>query len=315
MTTGYIRHETTSLSSLFGSASSGFGFGALDTKPQTDPNQHVDLTDIMPNATFHVAKVNPADKINASGNVNNVQVTNTSVEVKNDVNAVEAAYKEANNQAMNAIGDAMKQAVGAERADAVMTHLRPRGAEGAFAEGMRPMVDLHTGMAGSLYEMMNAVQRHSDNAEVNEVLTKTLKQLHEISEKQHSDFAADNKKPQPAFDFREIKTPQQLQNFIQRDITKDPVMQQIADARVGVEELEQNEELAAEVVQQREAKETQFSAWGVEFTSGALAETPEMAFREAPEVNPDVKNRLAQLKLDNEYKPAPAPVAAVSMMG
>jgi DNA-binding protein YbaB len=308
--TGYT--SNLGLSTTFRAAAELLGFA--QPQPSQAQHQSVTLTDIMPNTTFHVQTVNPKDTISTHGNVNNVQVANTSVEVKNDVNAVEASYKEAHNQAMNAIGDAMKQAVGAERAGAVMAHLRPRGAEGALIEGARPVVDHYMGMAGSLYEVMNAVRDHVSDAEVNEVLTNTLRQLHEISEKQHSEFAADSKKTPPTFDFKAIKSPEQLKQFIARDITKDPVMKQVADARVGIEKLEKNEEVAAEVVELVEAKERQFGAFGVKFTSGSLAEAPPVNFAEALEVDPSVKAKLKHLTGSDDLKP-PIPAAPSAAIG
>ena len=210
--------------------------------------------------------------------------------------------------------------VAPDKAGAMVNHIFPRDQAPVLVDMFRAAATI-SGPVGNAYEILNSILKENkapEKGEIAEVLEKALTQLHKQGEQAKTQsFGESAPKPQPQkFDFSEIKNAPQLLDFIQRDPLKDPVMQQVQDARKGVEAIADNENHKREIVAQQAETRANFNAFGVQLTGENLAAMPRVTVPQqiAMEPNEDVVAALKNSKIDEPENKIEAPLLARTAM-
>lgn len=214
--------------------------GAFNQCAATTGPDHVPvLTDLLSrDVKFHVPTIQAESTIDVSKPVS-VAPEGANASNREDVKNVANAYMKINDGAMNKIHDAIMK-VDPESGGKVWSALAPQQPSSDIARALSPLVDPTGGAGAAAYETIRAVTAHkANNPKINEVLTKALSTLQNDSTKQLGLDPTKNAAT-PALDFRAIQTAKQLQNFIQRDVTKDPVMQRVTKANQALDLQDQN---------------------------------------------------------------------------
>ncbi|MFN3700633.1 MAG: hypothetical protein ACK4VI_03820 [Alphaproteobacteria bacterium] len=210
------------------------------------PAQHVDVTNFMPNTTFHVPVVSAAET--ASVQAATIDTANIG-QMRGQVAAVKQDYLDKNATITNYVHDVARATLGHEAGDQLMGQLAPSGGP-THKQAAVTMID-PTGVAGALWSAHNSMQAQNSRMlpdEVKEALDKVLSAIQEASHEQSAQLdqsAPQIPPPPPGVDFSNINAAQ-LEAFLTRNVAQDPVMQHVEEAEIALDTLEKNEGIAIE---------------------------------------------------------------------
>lgn len=205
---------------------------AFDDGPQKEADP-VYPTDLMPGAHVENPTLHHVDPIDVNKTVTQAPPDPTAVREEHD--AAIGAYVEMDQQIKAAFVEELKNVdpevgAGMERA------LGAPGGASAFTDTMK----LADPGVGDLYSAINSlIGRNPNDQRVHAAIDKTLSNLHARTDQQN-ELAAKGKGPAPTIDWKKLETPQQAMEFLARDVTKDPFMQEAADNEKIVQVMEKN---------------------------------------------------------------------------
>lgn len=197
---------------------------ALPQAPEIEPGKKIELKDIA-NAKFEVPAVKPVPVIRMDDKAPEKIETAAPAE---KLNNVATAYMAANREAMEQIRSAMAEADPEGGAAFDGLHAKQGSGIGTIivAAATAP-VDPTLGYAATTLDALRAHYSNPDNPAANRAIAKALDKLRSQSNEQKLAHQFNPISTQPAFDFTKIQTPEQLRGFIERDPTKDGLMQEI----------------------------------------------------------------------------------------
>lgn len=209
---------------------------------KTDTVRQLDVTDFARNKNFHIdASAMPKASVQAAG------VANVNADaLRGQCQAVKADYLDTNAEIQNYATDVAKHCFGAKEGTHLMDQITPGGGpthKQAFLTMADPSgtVGAIASAATAINSQMNRVMDQDVLAQLDEMLGK----IQEASRAQHEqqigvDVAADlPPPPPPGIEFDGI-TPQELLKFFDRNVEDDPVMQEIADIEVALDDFDRN---------------------------------------------------------------------------
>ena len=210
---------------------------AAVTKPD---HSAVDVT-AFTNENFSVDTISSADMSSAAG----VQGPDIETNI-GDINKAQSRYMQADQEIKANVVAAINEVMGPEEGKVFAAHLFPDAAPTkmqAAAVAVDP-----TGIAGSIYSVVNAVQEQNSRygtQETREVMDRVLNQLQEAHNEQQQQTVFDTKPPfkmpYEGYNFDDVSA-KQLTDFCRRDITKDPVMQDLQDSKDNALAIQANED-------------------------------------------------------------------------
>lgn len=205
---------------------------AFNDGPQKEPNP-VYPTDLMPAVHVENPTLHHVDPIDVNKTVTQAPPDPTAVREEHD--AAIGAYMEMDQQVKAAFVEELKNVdpeVGAGMARA----LGAPGGASAFTDTMK----LADPGVSDIYSAINSlIGRNPNDQRVHAAIDKTLSNLHARTDQQN-ELAAKGKGPPPAIDWKKLETPKQAMEFLARDVTKDPFMQEAADNEKIVQVMEKN---------------------------------------------------------------------------
>lgn len=216
----------------FNNSSSFSGTFGFNSTP--DPTNPITVTDLS-SKNFHVEAPTATSSFNSDMAAGGPPPNPT--EMGNQIEATKQDYLQTNAAIGEAIQDAIME-VDPENGPGVIGAIFPTqsGGAGAVAASLDP-----TGI-GNVWEILYSAYAEAkapNDTKINEILEKALSNLHQQT--QETVFEANEggkAKPPPPADFEKIKTVQQLREFINRDVTKDPVMQEVAKAEDAINKMQ-----------------------------------------------------------------------------
>ncbi len=213
------------------SFSNSMAFNA-EAEKEPDPVYPTDMMPgaVQPNLTLHhvaVLDVNKAVKETPPDpgaiREEHDKAVDSYIEADRDI---KAAFVEELKNVDPEVGAGMERALGA-----------PGGAS-AFTDTMK----LADPGVSDFYSAINSlIGRNPNDQRVHAAIDKTLSNLHAHTDQQN-ELAAKGKGPPPAIDWKKLETPKQAMEFLARDVTKDPFMQEAADNEKIVQVMEKNYE-------------------------------------------------------------------------
>ncbi len=215
------------------SASSNFSnTAAFNDGPEKEPNP-IYPTDMMPDVHVENPTLHHVDPIDVNKTVTQAPPDPTAVREEHD--AAIGTYMEMDQQIKAAFVEELKNVdpevgAGMERA------LGAPGGASAFTDTMK-LAD--PGVSDLYSAINNLIGRNPNDQRVHAAIDKTLSNLHARTDQQN-ELAAKGKGPSPAIDWKKLETPKQAMEFLARDVTKDPFMQEAADNEKIVEVMEKN---------------------------------------------------------------------------
>ncbi len=203
-----------------------------DEKPQ--PNERLDVTHFVGNQQkFHVPEMHPEPTLDV-GKPTDRPEEPTKIEQKNE--SVKADYLEANQQ----ICDQMLEHIdavpdgGKELGSAIRSAMPQAGGGSSLMQAAAVGADAAVGgSAGNIYAMINAVYAENKNksgivgAEAGRILETAFHNLHATNSAQAEAHRKSPLTVKPPLDLSSLKTPQQMLDFLIRDVNEDPVMKKI----------------------------------------------------------------------------------------
>lgn len=201
---------------------------------------------------FHVDAAQAAPAVAASG----VQGPDIALN-EQDIKTTQANYMQADADIKEIVVDAINEVMGPEQGGKFTEHIFPGGAPTKLQAGAT-MLD-PTGVAGSIYSVLNAVAKQADrfgSQETLEVLDKVLNKLQEANNPSIQN-AMNNENyfpPKEGYDFSGISA-KELLDFLERKPEQDPIMrelQQSLDTIDGIKDnAAYNEEHKADFAEER----------------------------------------------------------------
>ena len=220
------------------------GLSTQAVPEKTDNIKDVDVTDFARNKNFHIdASAMPKASVQAAS-VENVNAD----ALRGQCQAVKADYLDTNAEIQNYATDVAKHCFGAEDGTKLMDQITPGGGpthKQAFMTMMDP-----TGAVGAIASAATAINSQMNRIMDNDVLAQLdemLGKIQEASRAQHEqqigvDVAADLPPPPPSgIEFDGIQ-PEELLKFFERNVDDDPVMQEIADIEVALDDFDRQME-------------------------------------------------------------------------
>lgn len=199
----------------------------------------VDVT-AFTDQNFKVDAISSVDASSAAG-VQGPDVT-TNID---DIQKAQDNYMQADQEIKANVMAVIEDVMGPEDGKAFSAHLFPDGAPTKM-QAAAVVVD-PTGIAGSIYSVVNAVQEQNarfGTQETREVMDKVLNQLQEAHNQEQQQTVFDTKPPfKPPYDgynFDDVNA-KQLTDFCQRDVTQDPIMQTLEDSMDNAKAIKANE--------------------------------------------------------------------------
>lgn len=234
----------------------------------------VDVT-AFTNESFSVDTISGVDMSSAAG----VQGPDIKTNIA-DIEKAQDRYMQADQEIKANIVAAIEEVMGPEGGKEFAAHLFPDAAPTKM-QAAAVVVD-PTGIAGSIYSVVNAVQEQNSRfgtQETREVMDKVLNQLQEAHNQEQQQTVFDTKPsfklPYEGYNFEDVNA-QQLTDFCQRDVTQDPVMQSLEDSMDNARAIEANQDYnEAHMGQDVEAArlETEISSGNEQYLQ-TIAETP-----------------------------------------
>ncbi|MGB4107461.1 MAG: hypothetical protein WBK55_06670 [Alphaproteobacteria bacterium] len=203
-----------------------------DEKPQ--PNERLDVTDFKGNQqSFHVPEMHPEPTLDV-GKPTDRPEEPTKIEQKNE--SVKADYLEANQQICDQMLDAIDNVPdgGKELGAAIRSAMPQAGGGNSMLQLAAVGADAAIGgAAGNVYAAINAI--YADNkskngivgAEAGKILETAFHNLHATNQAQAEAYKKNPALTKPPLDLSSLKTPQQMVDFLIRDVSQDPVMKKI----------------------------------------------------------------------------------------
>lgn len=212
-------HMLGDLKKTFGDKASGFGSMSFDSQPQ--PDQPVFVTDIVPDKSFEMPTITAVNMQSTSG----ITVDGPDLSVsKHTAQATMDSYVETNKAIVATIDNFAKHVLGAEQGGQLMAQLTSQGS--SMQQAISCAVDPTSGSLSTLLTVRSAISgeaSHCSDPEVLAQLDKVLSAIQEASDPNRIQQADAPKIPEGQ-DFSAFQTAQQMKNFVERDIAKDPVM-------------------------------------------------------------------------------------------
>lgn len=214
-------------------------FSIFDDIASTKPDHSaVDVT-AFTDQNFKVDAISSVDASSAAG----VQGPDVATNL-DDIQRAQDNYLQADQEIKANVMAAIEDVMGPEEGKAFSAHLFPDAAPTKM-QAAAVMVD-PTGIAGSIYSVVNAVQEQNaryGTQETREVMDKVLNQLQEAHNQEQQQTVFDTKPafkpPYEGYNFDNVNT-QQLIDFCQRDVTQDPIMQSLEDSMNNAKAIEAN---------------------------------------------------------------------------
>jgi len=209
---------------------------AATTKPD---HSAVDVT-AFTDQNFSVNAISSVDASSAAGVQGPDVATNIS-----DIQKAQSNYMQADQEIKANIVAAINEVLGPEEGQAFAAHLFPDAAPTklqAVAVAADP-----TGIAGSIYSVVNAVQEQNSRygtQETREIMDRVLNQLQEAHNEQQQQSVFDTKPPfqlpYEGYNFDNVNA-QQLIDFSRRDPTQDAVYQGLQDSMDNALAIQENQ--------------------------------------------------------------------------
>ncbi|MAE50681.1 MAG: hypothetical protein CMH27_02610 [Micavibrio sp.] len=163
---------------------------------------------------------------------------------------VQSNYMQADTEIKANIEAAVTEVLGPEQGKEFIGQIFP-AAGATKVQAAATMVD-PTGIAGSIYSVVSAVQEQNarfGTEETRQILDQALNQLQEASKQEQMRTVFDTtppfELPYPEYNFDAVQNGNQLLQFCQRDVSQDPVMQQtqasIDNAKANEAQINYNE--------------------------------------------------------------------------
>ena len=211
---------------------------------KTDNVRDLDVTDFARNKNFHIdASAMPKASVQAAG-VENVNAD----ALRGQCQAVKADYLDTNAQIENYATDVAKHCFGAEEGTQLMDQITPGGGP-THKQAFMTMID-PTGTVGAIASAATAINSQMNRIMDQDVLAQLdemLGKIQEASRAQHEqqigvDVAADlPPPPPPGIEFDGIEAAELLK-FFDRNVEDDPVMQEIADIEIALDDFDRQME-------------------------------------------------------------------------
>ena len=216
-------------------------FGIFNDATVTKPDHSaVDVTSFT-NQSFKVDTISSVDASSAAG----VQGPDVTTNIA-DIQKAQNNYMQADQEIKANVVAAINEVMGPEDGKSFSAHLFPDAAPTkmqAVAVSLDP-----SGIAGSIYSVVNAVQEQNSRfgtQETQAIMDKVLNQLQEAHNQQQQQTVFDTKPPfKPPYDgynFDNVNA-QQLTDFCCRDVAQDPVMQDLQDSMDNALAIEANQD-------------------------------------------------------------------------
>jgi hypothetical protein len=205
---------------------------AFNAEAEKEPNP-VYPTDMMPDVHVENPTLHHVDPIDVNKTVTQAPPDPTAVREEHD--AAIGTYMEMDQQIKAAFIEELKN-VDPEVGAGVERALGAPGGASAFTDTMK----LADPGVSDLYSAINSlIGRNPNDQRVHAAIDKTLSNLHAQTEQQN-ELASKGKGPAPKIDWTKLETPKQAMEFLARDVTKDPFMQEAADNEKIVQVMEKN---------------------------------------------------------------------------